>query len=247
MIDRSLLQFLVFAALFSSHRICAADGVYPLRDITPEKPEDRDLIVLSLNHWHSFKAGLAGYSATGGSCMAALLGDGDRALEFLNRLKKFLHANTFYSEAGGLPVIETPLHGATAIQEMLLQSWGGRLRVFPAVPTEWPAVQFHQLRGEGAYLISARREQGSTKWAVVQAEAGGSVEVDPQMAAAQWTTSRNVTVKDAGDGIYQIETPPGGWVVFYPKGQTRPDIAVTPVPSNGKSHRFGRPSSKHSR
>tara|TARA_R110002096_G_scaffold14899_4_gene52587 strand:- start:264 stop:2618 length:2355 start_codon:yes stop_codon:yes gene_type:complete len=216
-------------------------AIYPLRTLTPETPEDRQLIERSLHHWHSFKAGLAGYSATGGACMAALLGDGDRTLEFLNRLKSFLHANTFYSEAGGLPVIETPLHGATAMQEMLLQSWGGRLRVFPAVASAWPTVQFHQLRGEGGFLISARREQGTTRWAVVQCEAAGSVEVEPQMLDAQWTTSPGVTVKGVGAGVYQIEAKPGGWIMFYPKGQPRPEPVVTTVPLRGKSHRFGRP------
>ena len=95
--------------------------------------------------------------------MASLLGDGNRSLEFLNGLKPFLLKNTFYTELSTLPVIETPLHGATAIQDMLLQSWGGRLRVFPAVPADWRDVQIHQLRGEGGYLVSARGEQGTTQ------------------------------------------------------------------------------------
>lgn len=216
-------------------------AVYPLRTLTPETPNDRELITRSLNHWHSFKAGLAGYSATGGACMAALLGDGERAFQFLNRLKMFLHPNTFYSEAGSLPVIETPLHGATAIQEMLLQSWGGRLRVFPAVPTSWPDARFHQLRGDGAFLVSAQREQGSTKWVIVQAEAGGTIEVNPRMAEAQWKSPPDVTVRKSEDGVYQLESPPGGWVMFYPEDATCPDAVVTPARSQGKQHRFGQP------
>ncbi|TWT75249.1 glycosyl hydrolase family 95 catalytic domain-containing protein [Allorhodopirellula solitaria] len=222
-------------------------AIYPLRSLTPETPEDREMITISLNHWHSFKAGLAGYSATGGACMAALLGDGDQALEFLNRLKPFLHANTFYSEAGSLPVIETPLHGATAMQEMLLQSWGGRLRIFPGAPSAWPGIQFHQLRGEGAFLVSARREQGETKWVFIEATVGGSVEVDPSLAAVEWTSSKNVTVKEAGDGIYEVNSPPGGWVVFSPKGELDAKMSVTPVPVNGPPHRFGKPQKRRVR
>jgi len=122
---------------------------------------------------------------TGGSCMAALLGDGDRALRFLNGLKSFLTPNTFYYEIDNLPVMETPLHGATSMQEMLLQRWDGRLRIFPAVPSEWPDVQIHHLRGEGAFLVSARREHGKTQWVLVHSECGGSVEVQPQLANAQ--------------------------------------------------------------
>lgn len=65
--------------------------------------------------------------------MASLLGDGDAALEHLNQLRPCLRPNTFYSEIG-LPVMESPLHGATATQEIVLQSHGGRLVVFPDVP-----------------------------------------------------------------------------------------------------------------
>ena len=214
-------------------------AIYPLRTLTPETKADREMILKCLNHWHSFKRGGAGYSKTGGSCIASLLGDGDRALELLGGLKGFLHDNTFYSEAGGLPVIETPIHGATAMQEMLFQSWNGRLRIFPAVPKAWPDVQFHQLRGEGAYLVSARREKGKTKWVRVESEGKGSVEVDPQLAKGQWSGSKGVQVTDDGDGIFKVEMSPGDSVLFWPAGESQPEAVVTPVKPRGKPHRFG--------
>lgn len=214
-------------------------AIYPLRTLTPETAADRELIETSLNHWHSFGGAMAGYSLTGGACLSAILGDGDRALDFLNGLKSFLHTNTFYSEAGGLPVIETPLHGATTIQEMVLQSWGGRLRVFPAVPQKWSDVQFHKLRCEGAYLVSARREQGTTKWTHVSAEVGGSVEVQPQLVDAQWTGSEGVQVKVLEPGVYQVDLPKAGYVLFWPQGQQQPEAIVTSVPRHGMEHRFG--------
>ena len=211
-------------------------AIYPLRTLTPDAPADRELIDRSLKHWHSFGRAM-GYSFTGGACMAALLGDGERALGYLDGLKSFLQPNTFYSEIG-LPVMETPLHGATAMQEMLLQSWNGRLRIFPAVPTKWPDVQFHQLRGEGSFLVSARREQNKTKWVLVKAEAGGTVEVDPQLENAQWITSKDVKVK-SNKGIYTIETTPGDWVLFWPKNQAQPEAIVSPVASRSEEYHFG--------
>lgn len=216
-------------------------SIYPLRTITPEAPADREIILRSLDHWHGFKKGGMGYSVTGGSCMASLLGDGDRSLEFLERLKSFLQPNTFYVELGTLPVIETPLHGATAMQEMLLQSWGNRLRIFPAIPKEWPDVQFHQLRGEGAFLVSAHREQGKTKWALVHAEAGGSIEVEAQIPDAQWIASKGVTVESKGEGVYKITSPRGGKIGFWPKGENRPSMKISPVAPRSKPHHFGRP------
>ena len=154
------------------------------------------------------------------------------------KLKSYLRPNTFYAEIG-LPVMETPLHGATAMQEMLLQSWGGRQRVFPAVPIDWPDVQFHQLRGEGAYLVSARRERGKTQWVLIQSEAGGHVEVDPKMTDAQWIASKGIKVGKDGKGVYGIETSPGDWVMFWPRGEARPKPMVSPVAPHGNDHHFG--------
>ncbi|MDP4645201.1 MAG: hypothetical protein NWS71_12235 [Opitutales bacterium] len=211
-------------------------AIYPLRTLTPDTPANRELIDRSLNHWHSFGRAM-GYSFTGGSCMAALLGDGDRALEFLNGLKSFLKPNTFYSEIG-LPVMETPIHGATAMQEMLLQSWDGQLRIFPAMPSTWADAQFHQLRGEGAYLVSARREQQATQWVFIQSEVGGSVRVDPNIAEVQWSASDGVTVEKDGDN-FQIRTAPGDWVMFWPKGKAMPKLSITPVARKGAAHHFG--------
>ncbi|MGE9269857.1 MAG: glycosyl hydrolase family 95 catalytic domain-containing protein, partial [Verrucomicrobiales bacterium] len=88
-------------------------AVYPLRTLTPESTVDRDLIQTSLDHWQSFGSGIAGYAFTGASCMESILGDGDAALSYLNGLKSYLRPSTMYSEIG-LPVMETPLHGATA-------------------------------------------------------------------------------------------------------------------------------------
>lgn len=212
-------------------------AIYPLRTLTPEAAADRDLIELSLNHWHSFGSGIAGYAFTGAACMAAMLGDGDGALGYMNTFKGYMQANTLYSEIG-LPVMETPLHGAAAIQEMLLQSWGGRLRVLPAVPTEWTDVQFHQLRGEGGFLVSARREEGQTQWVFIQSELGGRVEVQPQIADAQWITSGDVAVSGS-EGLYTIDTSAGDWVLFWPSGQSQPETGVEAVSRRGDEYRFG--------
>lgn len=199
-------------------------AIYPLRTLVPDTEENRKLIQLCLDHWHSFKGRRAGYSATGGACMAALLGDGERAYKFINQLKPFLHRNTFYSELGSLPVIETPLHGATAIQDMLLQSWDGRLRIFPAVPSAWPDAQFHDLRGEGAFLVSAQRADMKTSWVQVHSEKGGEVEVSAQIPEAQWTTTGEAQVEALGEGNYRIQTKPRATVLFWPKNQPKPKI-----------------------
>ena len=213
-------------------------AVYPLRTLTPEKDADRELIQKSLDHWHSFGRGIAGYAFTAASCMESMLGDGEQALVYLDQLKHYLKPNTLYSEIG-LPVMETPLHGATAIQEMMLQSWGGRLRVFPAVPPTWSNVQFAQLRGEGGYLVSGDYADGGAKWVLVQAENEGQIEVDPQIENADWNATKGATVKEVKSGVYQIKTEPGSSVLFWPKGSAQPKPNLKPVERRGKAYHFG--------
>ncbi len=62
---------------------------------------------------------------------------------------------------------------ASGLQEMLLQSYGGIIRIFPAIPKTWQDVSFFQLRAEGAFLVSARKQDGRLDKIEVYAEKGG--------------------------------------------------------------------------
>ncbi|UKS24585.1 hypothetical protein LOZ80_23540 [Paenibacillus sp. HWE-109] len=145
-------------------------AIFPLHLIGCEREEERELIAASLRHWIDKEGDLRGFSLTGAASIAAILGRGNEALRYLQALLLLIKPNTMYKEAG--PVIETPLAGAEAIQDMLLQSWGGQIRVFPAVPDEWRDVSFEHLRAEGAFLISAVRRHGETQFIRVKSLAG---------------------------------------------------------------------------
>jgi hypothetical protein len=47
---------------------------------------------------------------------------------------------------------------------MLLGSYGGILRVFPAVPAAWKDVVIHDFGAEGAFRVSAVRKEGVTQF-----------------------------------------------------------------------------------
>jgi hypothetical protein len=49
------------------------------------------------------------------------------------------------------PCIETSFSYNTCVQDMLLQSWGNKIRVLPALPDSWKDVAFHNFRAEGAF------------------------------------------------------------------------------------------------
>jgi alpha-L-fucosidase 2 len=208
-------------------------GVYPLRVVTLDDPANRELVTKSINHWIALLkqgGGLTGYTHTGAAAMWALLGDGDRALQRLyTMLNNFGTPNTLYRENG--PVIETPLSVATSLQDMLLQSYGGKLHVFPAVPTAWKDTTFANLRGEGAFLVSAVRREGRTAWVRIE-----SLEGEPcSVAVRDWETTmvlasslpRPPAVVPAADGIITLVLPKGAWIEL---GERADDARLEPAP-----------------
>jgi alpha-L-fucosidase 2 len=50
---------------------------------------------------------------------------------------------------------------AAGLQEMLIQSHTGIVRVFPAIPAAWKDAAFDLLRTYGAFLVSARKVNGA--------------------------------------------------------------------------------------
>jgi hypothetical protein len=69
--------------------------------------------------------------------------------------------------------LEGNFAAAAGLQEMLLQSHRGKIRVFPAVPDSWQEAFFAGLRAEGAFLVSAQRAGGKTRQVEIVAEKGG--------------------------------------------------------------------------
>lgn len=154
--------------------------IYPLHLVHWEQPENRSLIEKSINHWLGLKGALQGYTFTGAASMYASMGDGNKAVDHLEQLfNKFIQPNTLYKESG--PVIETPLSAVTSQQELYLQSWGGKIRVFPAVPANWQEAAFINFRAEGGFLISGLRQNGATTLIQIEAMANGACKIQTGM------------------------------------------------------------------
>lgn len=177
-------------ALTSSHRHYShLLMIYPYRLINADQPENRELIEKSLNHWISLKGALQGYTFTGAASINAMMGKGNESCELLNQLfDQFIKPNTLYQESG--PVIETPLSAATSIQELLIQSWAGKIRVFPAVPDQWKNVSFDKLRAEGGFLVSANREDGATSFIRIFSTKGDSCQVQTDMKVSMVSSDK---------------------------------------------------------
>jgi hypothetical protein len=71
--------------------------------------------------------------------------------------------------AHGPFTIEANCGIAAGIGDMLVQGWGDRVRVFPAVPDHWRDVAFRELLTEGAFRVSAIRRDGRSVWVRIRA------------------------------------------------------------------------------
>ena len=149
--------------------------VHPLHIMDANDPATRELLDKSIHHWLTVDGsrGVFGWSRAAAASLYATLGDGDNALASIHQHmadKRFVRPNTMYIE--GSPVIECSIVLARSLQDMLLQSHNNLIRVFPAVPTAWSSAVFHNLRAEGAFLVSAERQAGQTQWIRIKSLAG---------------------------------------------------------------------------
>jgi hypothetical protein len=211
--------------------------IFPLHLVNIDREGDRERIERSLSHWQSKKEALAGYSYTGAASIAASLGEGDEALAYLRGFTSgYLRPNTLYKENG--PVIETPLAAAQSIHDMLLQSWGECIRVFPAVPSDWRDVAFHDLRAEGAFLVSAVRKDGRVRFIRIKSLAGEPcrLKCDLTDPVSEHKGSAH-GFKRIGEGIYEIELSRDEELILHDRAWRGP-FTVAPCPGNG-IHYFG--------
>ncbi|MDX3753664.1 glycosyl hydrolase family 95 catalytic domain-containing protein [Streptomyces sp. AK08-02] len=220
--------------------------VYPLYLVNWDQPEQRELIEKSVVRWHALTGAHRGYSYTGAASLYAMMGRGDTALTYL---KKFFdpttrypcRANTHYTEAG--PVIETPLSASQSLHDMLCQSWGGVVRIFPAVPPTWPDVTLHDFRTQGAFLVSAARTGGATRFIRIRSLAGEPLRLRHDLSGGPLTALLDdgtpAHTHTAEDGTLTIDLAKGREVLLY--AGERPDLVIDSVPLVERGAAWGLP------
>lgn len=211
--------------------------VFPLHLISGDEEKEKELIVHCLRHWFHREGDLRGFTFSGAASIAATVGRGDEALAYVKSALHLFKPNTMYTEAG--PVIESPLGVAESIQDILLQSWGSLIRVFPAVPGEWRDVTFHNLRAEGGFLISAVRREGKTSWIWVESLAGEpcclKTDLGPEVHGAV-SEGREVSV-DEKEGILRLDLKEGEEIFLF-AGEEKPDFVIEPVKAQRHMRNF---------
>jgi alpha-L-fucosidase 2 len=159
--------------LKSSHRhFSHLMAIHPLGTIRWENGvADQQIIKASLDDLEMLgSSAWCGYSFSWLGNLAARARDGERAEEALEIFSKaFCLRSSFhcngdqsgkgYSNFRYRPfTLEGNFAAAAGVQEMLIQSYSGTLRLYPAIPKDWEEVSFKTLRAEGAFLVSAEKK-----------------------------------------------------------------------------------------
>ncbi len=197
--------------------------IYPYHLLSWDNPREAEMMNLSVDRWQ----GNTGYSLTVKAAMLASRGDGDAALALLQKfLSGWVRPNTLYNESG--PVIETPFSAMCSLEELYMQDWGDRIRVFNGCPSSWTDVSFRNMRARGAFLISAVRRGGSTAEVKVYSERGGICRIQTGIPEGRLIISdgegHTPQWKSLGGGVIEIQTKKGTTVTLTRSSSTLPII-----------------------
>jgi len=181
-------------------------AIHPLGLLNYEDQKERSIIQNSLKHLDKIGTDYwTGYSFAWLGNLKARAKDGEGARDALKIFASaFCSSNSFhvngdqskkgYSKYTYRPfTLEGNFASAAGILEMLLQSHNGFVEVFPAIPSDWKNVSFHQLRAEGGLLVSATKSEGMLDKVVITAET--STEFTFQLPFKTWFVDQKMQSK----------------------------------------------------
>ena len=215
-------------------------GVYPLGLFSAEDERWRDALEQSMRVMLEWGTGQwIGFSFSWASAIASRTALPNMAWHMLDLYARcFLAPNSLQVNGdthrfGATTYVEDPMTleagfcAAAAMTEMLLQSHGSVIRVFPAMPDHWHDACFADLRAEGAFLVSSRMRGGSVQYVTVTSEAGGPCRVKNAWDGAVQLTGPEGVTESAGD-IIEFEARAGARYVLHPTGITLTDADLAP-------------------
>lgn len=162
-----------------------------------------------------------GYSFSWMSCILATIARPEQSLDYLEKyMRGFILRNGFHcngDQSGeGLSnftyrpfTLEGNFLAMQAVHDMLIQSWGGRLRIFPAVSARWADASFTDLRAEGGFKVSAKREGGKTAWVSVTATVDQTLRLRNPFAGAGGSVKWSRDDLSFIDGDYFVKMKAG--------------------------------------
>ena len=230
-VDDSGLCFAEGLPYSESHRhMSHLAPVYPCDDVNIDgSSEERQLIDRTINN-----VILKGYGTFVGwafvwlSAIAARAGRGRMAWWTLKQCADaFVSGNTYNLnldwERNGISIqpdtlcVDGNMGAVDSLNQMLLQSWGGRIRVFPACPNHWREIRFDNLRSEGGVEVSAVRSDGRTLGVRLQSASDTSIRlVNPFGDSGGYLGGRPIQPSADGDLEVNLAAGDAVWLTATP-------------------------------
>jgi len=198
-------------------------AIHPAMDITIDGGEEElqiiedsllQFLVLGQYFW-------CGHAYIQMISFAAVIGKANMAYEFLEKYFKnwtitnLLHHNRdkstdshFPEKRENLMTIEASCGVVEGINNMLLQSWNGIIRLFPAVPSHWRDISFSNMLTEGAFEVSASMQNGQVTQVTVKGIPGSICKIKNSFATQ--TVSVNGITQKMIDNIVELKIPSKG-------------------------------------
>jgi alpha-L-fucosidase 2 len=214
--------------LNSSHRhMSQYMAIYPLALLDINNPKDKTIIQNSLKRLEEMGTrAWCGYSFSWMASLYARAYEADKAVKQLQIFaSNFCAPNSFHlngdqkgGEHSGFTYRPFTLEGnfafAQGVHELLLQSRDGYIEVFPAVPHNWKEVAFNNLRAEGAFIVSAKKENGVPTTITVVAEKNGELNI--RLPFRTWLSKSTPMelFKRNDNGIISVNLKKGQTVIF---------------------------------
>ncbi len=142
--------------------------------------------------------------------------------EILQRMSAFVASRAYpnfyiHSSGGGVESVSVVPAG---LGEMLLQSYSGKIRLFP----DWPAgmgAKFGDLRADGGFLVSSAIDNGSVQYVRILSEAGKTANLVNPWPNQSVSLYRNGKSAESLTGdLLTFSTAPGESIVLAPPTST---------------------------
>ena len=200
-----------------SHLMC----IHPLGDLNVEgSDEDRQIIERSFHRLEVLGTGYwTGWSFPWMSLIASRVGRAEMADHMLRLYADCFtspngfHVNGDWRKTGASAfhyrpyTMEAECAASAAVSEMLLQSWGGKIRLFPTLPERVLDADFERLLAEGAIKVSAKRRGGGVVEVELLAEAGRELIVAGCDGDMEW---HGVASAEFAGGEWRVTVGGGG-------------------------------------
>lgn len=202
---------------FTSHRHHShCMSVYPLKTLEYTTPENKRIIDSTIKDLENHgRSAWVGYSLGWMAELYIATGEAEKARKMLQDFfnytctKNGFHANGDYkrkmefSMKYRLFTLEGNFIATDAVQDMLLYSEHGKIKLFPAVPNDWNDAEFTDFRAYSGLLISAKTENKQISYLKIKAEADCSFVIENNLTHLSPTFSNSIHMKKGEELILQ--------------------------------------------